>query len=136
VDIQKNNVNQYENTKINHIKFALFDRAQKHLLLEKIAANKMMLYTIALSSVQNTKIATSNLFTRKIAIPSLYWLFIPFLVVLLIIYYFIIKKRSKISLQPSDKLVIRIKNNNIFIGERMINTELTLLEFRIKRYTD
>jgi hypothetical protein len=131
VDIQKNNVNQYENTKINHIKFALFDRAQKHLLLEKTAANKMMLYTIALSSVQNTKIATSNLFTRKIAIPSLYWLFIPFLVVLLIIYFFIIKKRSKISLQPSDKLVIRIKNNNIFIGERMINTELTLLEFRI-----
>lgn len=131
VDIQKNNVNQYENTKINHIKFALFDRAEKYLLLEKITANKMTLCTIALSTVQKSKIDSSNLFAIKISTPNLFWLFIPFLMVIALIYYRIKKRRKKISPHVPDKLVLRTKNNIIYMGNRALNSELTVLEFRI-----
>lgn len=131
VDIQKNNVNQYENTKINHIKFALFDRAEKYLLLEKITANKMMLYTIALNTVQKSKIDSSNLFAIKISTPNLFWLFIPFLMVIALIYYRIKKRTKKISPHVPDKLVLRTKNNIIYMGNRALNSELTVLEFRI-----
>jgi hypothetical protein len=40
----------------------------------------------------------------------------------------------KKKLPKSEKaipLILKLKNNNIYIGERMINAELTLLEFRI-----
>jgi hypothetical protein len=42
-----------------------------------------------------------------------------------------LKRKKRPITEKAVPLTLKLKNNNIFIGERMINNELTLLEFRI-----
>lgn len=132
VDIENNEVTDYENTSIQHIKFAFFDLTKKYLLLEKMSTNSMVLYTISSAGVLTKKIGTTQFFEAK---PNQYsnikilLLVLSVLVFLGLIIVFLVKRKSKH--KKTKKLTIRIQDSQILIGNRSINNDLTLLEFRI-----
>ena len=55
LDIEKNKVNEYENTNTQHIRFASFDISRNFLLLEKMSSNSIILYTIRYTDVLSKK---------------------------------------------------------------------------------
>lgn len=132
VDIEKNEFEDYENTSIQHIKFAFFDLTKKHLLLEKMSTNSIVLYTISTAEVLTKKNGTSPFLDVKIDQHSniKIYLFVLLLMVLLCIGLIIVVKRKRKN-QETKQLTIRIQDSQILIGNRSINNDLTLLEFRI-----
>ena len=122
----------YENTSIQHIKFAFFDSTKKHMLLEKMSTNSIILYTISTAEVLTKKNGTSPFLDVKINqhsnIKNLS-IALSFLVFLGLIIFFLVKRKSKH--KETKKLTIRIQDSQILIGNRSINNDLTLLEFRI-----
>ena len=54
-----------------------------------------------------------------------------FLLVGSVFYFFRFKKKKQENVSEPELKKIRLYNNQLFIGERMINNDLTLLEFRI-----
>ena len=132
VDIEKDEVTDYENTSIQHIKFAFFDLTKKYLLLEKMSTNSMVLYTISSADVLSKKTGTAHFFEVKLNQRSnikIYLFVFSLLVFLGLIIVFLIKRKSKH--HETKKLTIRIQDSQILIGNRSINNDLTLLEFRI-----
>ena len=132
VNIEKNEVTDYENTSIQHIKFAFFDRTKKHLLLEKMSTNSIVLYTISTAEVLTKKLNTSPFLEVKINQHSnikIYLFVLLLLVLLSFSIVFVVKRKRKN--QETKQLTIRIQDSQILIGNRSINNDLTLLEFRI-----
>jgi hypothetical protein len=132
VDIENNEVTDYENTSIQHIKFAFFDLTKKYLLLEKMSTNSMVLYTISSAGVLTKKIGTTQFFETKPNQHSnikILLLVLSVLVFLGLIIVFLVKRKS--NHKEIKKLTIRIQDSQILIGNRSINNDLTLLEFRI-----
>ena len=132
VNIENNEVADYENTSIQHIKFAFFDLTKKYLLLEKMSTNSMVLYTISTAEGFTKKISTSPFLEVKINQHSniKIYLFVLLLFVLLSLSIVFVVKRNR-KHQKTKQLTIRIQDNQILIGNRSINNDLTLLEFRI-----
>ena len=132
VNIENNEVADYENTSIQHIKFAFFDLTKKYLLLEKMSTNSMVLYTISSADVLTKKTGTTQFFEAKPNQHSnikILLLVLSVLIFLGLIIAFLVKRKSKH--KETKKLTIRIQDSQIRIGNRSINNDLTLLEFRI-----
>ena len=132
VDIEHNKVVEYENTSIQHIINAIFDNNKKNVLLLTQTPDTSQFYTINISKFLTNKLSKTEFFessnkkglTIKIVV-------VAFGILLLVIFFtisFFIKKRKN---QIKEELTIKIKNGQILIGNRSINNDLTLLEFRI-----
>ena len=133
IDIPNNKILYFENSLYQKIAYAIFDNSKKHLLLEKRTKNALIFFTLAKEQVLQRKIEETSLFEVETSEQASI-LLIGFLVIILItsvvvMFWLYRKKRHKT--EKEVPLTLKLKNNNIYIGERMINNELTLLEFRI-----
>ncbi len=133
IDIPNNKILYFENSLYQKIVYAIFDKTKQHLLLEKSVENTLIFFTLEKEQVLQRKIQESSLFEAEKSKKASTFL-IGILVIILLTAVVILVWLFKKKLPKSEKaipLILKLKNNNIYIGERMINAELTLLEFRI-----
>jgi hypothetical protein len=133
IDIPNNKIQYFENSLYQKIVYAIFDKTKKHLLLEKRVKNTLIFFTLEKKQVLQRKILETSLFeaeTSEQASTLLVGILVFILVTSVVIVVWLKRKKRPIT-EKAVPLTLKLKNNNIFIGERMINTELTLLEFRI-----
>ena len=133
IDIPNNKIQYFENSLYQKIVYAIFDKTKKHLLLEKRVKNTLIFFTLEKKQVLQRKILETSLFeaeTSEQASTLLVGILVFIIVTSVVIVVWLKRKKRPIT-EKAVPLTLKLKNNNIFIGERMINTELTLLEFRI-----
>ncbi len=133
IDIPNNKVLYFENSLYQNVAYSLFDLTKKHILIEKSTKNALAFFTLAKEQVLQRKIEETSLFeaeTSKQASTSLVGILVFILIISVVIVIWLKRKKRTIT-EKAVPLTLKLKNNNIFIGDRMINTELTLLEFRI-----
>ncbi len=132
-DIPNNKVLHYENSLYQKIVYAIFDNTKHHLLLVKRAKSTLVFFTLAKEQVLQRKIDETPFLateTSKQATTLLVGILVFILIISVVIVVWLKRKKRMIT-EMAVPLTLKLKNNNIFIGDRMINTELTLLEFRI-----
>ena len=136
LDIFHNQLTQYKNELLPSIHEAYFDQTKQHVLILKVKKNAI-----------DFQVTTSKqLFQKKLDVTPFYevskqpqpavsgYLIAVILFFLLagsVFYFFRFKKKKQENVSEPELKKIRLYNNQLFIGERMINNDLTLLEFRI-----
>ncbi len=133
LDIKNNKVVDYDNKKIPGVTYSLFDKNRKNVLIETQLANSMQFYTVELSTFLKNKLSEIYFIKNNSQKGFIYYFKIfgfVFLALGSILFGYLYVKKKRIFLK-NEQLSIRIINNQLFIGERMINNDLTLLEFRI-----
>lgn len=132
VDIINNKVINYENTNLQHINFSIFDLTKRYVLLETQITDSIQIHTIQFSNFLTNKLSETEFLESSIVKGlTIKIVVLAFGFLLLVIFFtisFFIKKRKN---QIKEELTIKIKNGQILIGNRSINNDLTLLEFRI-----
>jgi hypothetical protein len=133
IDIPNNKIQYFENSLYQKIVYAIFDKTKKHLLLEKRVKNTLIFFTLEKKQVLQRKILETSLFEAETSeqVSTLLVGILVFILVTSVVIVVWLKRKKRPITEKAVPLTLKLKNNNIFIGERMINTELTLLEFRI-----
>jgi len=133
LDIKNNKVLFYENKKIQAIRQAIFDKNKKNALLERQKADSIQLYTVEFSPFLKNKLREIDFLKNNSQKESVHYLLIFGLVILALaslFFGYLFAKKKRIVLK-NEQLTIRINNDQVYIGSRSINNDLTLLEFRI-----
>jgi hypothetical protein len=134
VDIYHNKLTRYKNQLTPFIHEAYFDKTKHRVLLVKFQ-NQAMIFQVS---------SANQLFREKVDITSFYetstqgsasFYLIPvtlfFLLGGIVFFLFSFNKKKQVAVSDPQVKKIRLHINQLYIGERMINNDLTLLEFRI-----
>ena len=132
IDCKQNTIDHYKTNSNPYVVDAFFDQTKKHLLLKNKYESNYYILIKPSQSVLKNKIESFPFYIEQTTIN--WTLILSLLFVLLIftssILFFVRRKQVKTNTVATKKQ-LKLKNNQLFIGERMINNDLTLLEFRI-----
>jgi hypothetical protein len=112
----------------------LFDKTKTNVLLASDQNSAMSFYVTTSKQLFRDKLAVTPFYeTSKQPQPavSIYLIAMTLFFLLGGIFLYRFKKKKQENVSEPELKKIRLYNNQLFIGERMINNDLTLLEFRI-----
>lgn len=132
IDCKQNTIDHYKTHSNPYVIDAFFDLTKKNLLLKNKYQSNYYILIKPSKSVLKNKVETFPFFTEQTTIN---WILIISLLSILIIVigsiiFFLRRKHVKLN-SITTKKQLKLKNNQLYIGERIINNDLTLLEFRI-----
>jgi hypothetical protein len=136
VDIFHNQLTHYKNQLTPAIREAYFDQSKQRVLLVK-QQNAALSFQVSTSKqLFRDKLDVTPFYdASKQSQPavSVYLIAVTLFFLLggIILFFFRFKKKKQEVVYEPEVKKIRLHNNQLFIGERMINNDLTLLEFRI-----
>jgi cbb3-type cytochrome oxidase subunit 3 len=134
VDIIHNQLTHYKNHLTPAIREAYFDQTKQHVLLVKHQKAVLSFQVTNSKKLFRDKLDVTPFYeSSKHSEPavSIYLIVVTLFFLFGGIFLFRFKKKKQKAVYEPEVKKIRLHNNQLYIGERMINNDLTLLEFRI-----
>lgn len=130
INCKKNTIEHYKTNSNSYVIDAFFDGTKKHILLKNKFQSNYYIFISPSKDILKNKIATYPFYVEQVKTN---WglIFLGIVGCLLIILLFVYRnKLIQPKKAPAEKY-LKLKNHQLFIGDRMINNDLTLLEFKI-----
>jgi hypothetical protein len=134
VDIYNNQLTHYKNKLAPTIREAYFDRGKQHVLLVNHQNQELSIQVTNANQLFQEKMNVIPFYearTTPTAFVYLIAITLFFLLGFIILIFFRFKKKKHVKVSESKFKKIRLHNNQLFIGERLINNDVSLLEYRI-----
>ncbi|MBP6091388.1 MAG: hypothetical protein KA521_09050 [Crocinitomicaceae bacterium] len=130
INCSKNKIDHYKSYNFQYIYDAFFDVTKKYLLTKNKKQNILYVSVLPSSKMLYNKIESFPFYIAQTSFSFLLFILIlSILIGILIVIYF--KNRKKKISRLESKSQLKLIENQLFIGDRNINSDLTLLEFRI-----
>ncbi|MFM2041410.1 MAG: hypothetical protein RLZZ493_1999 [Bacteroidota bacterium] len=134
VDIFHNQLTHYNSHLTPAIREAYFDQTKQHVLLVKHQKEVMSFQVTNSKKLFRDKLDVTPFYessNHSEPAVSIYLIVVTLFFLLGGIFLFRFKKKKQEDVADQEVKKIRLHNNQLFIGERLINNDLNLLEFRI-----
>jgi cbb3-type cytochrome oxidase subunit 3 len=128
INCSKNKIDHYKSYDFQYLNDAFFDVSKKYLLTKNKKQNNFFISIEPSAKMLKNKIETFPFYIEESSFSFLFFIIILLIGILVVIYF---KKQKKRISSSQSKPQLILKENQLFIGDRNINTDLTLLEFRI-----
>lgn len=130
INCSKNKIDHYKSYDFQYLIDAFFDVSKKYLLTKNKKQNNFFISIEPSTKMLNNKIETFPFYIEESAFSFLFFIIMLLILTGISVVIYFKKQKKRISSSQSKPQLI-LKENQLFIGDRNINTDLTLLEFRI-----
>lgn len=135
VDVNHNQLIHYKNQLTPTIHEAYFDLTKQSVLLVKMLNAKLNFQVKNANLLFRDKLDVTPFYeANKQQSQSAFFIFLIVLTIFILlggIFFFRFKKKNQEYISEPEEKKIRLHNNQLFIGDRIINNDLSLLELRI-----